>query len=172
MKKILHCIYFHRGSKELNKNNKILLQGQYLMPWSCYILKSYFYNKDIQKLQKETISLKQQMITLTTQKDLIEAEKRLYEDIVIKNSVIKTSVKNLLDLIPDPITLDKFLLSKNRLIIYGITPTKDIYNMLMLPPLESIFEKTTTYFYELPNGWYRFKSINIIKAKKDETAIN
>ena len=136
------------------------------------LLKAYFYNKDTQNMQKETIALKQQMIKLSTQKELIEAEKTLYEDIVIKNSVIKTSVKNLLDLIPDPITLDKFLLSKNKLIIYGITPTKDIYNMLMLPPLESIFEKTTTYFYEMPNGWYRFKSINIIKAKDNETANN
>ena len=135
------------------------------------LLKAYFYNKDTQKLNQESIALKQQIIKLNTQKELIFLQKTLYENVHVKNSVIKTSIKNLLDLIPDPITLDKFLLSKNKLIIYGITPTKDIYNMLMLPPLESIFESTKTYFYQLPNGWYRFKSINIIKAD-NENAYN
>jgi len=135
------------------------------------LLKAYFYNKDTQKLNKQTIYLKQQIIKLNSQKELIYLQKTLYENIQIKNSVIKTSIKNLLDLIPDPITLDKFLLSKNELVIYGITPTKDVYNMLMLPPLESIFESTTTYFYELPNGWYKFKSINKIKAD-NENAYN
>ncbi len=135
------------------------------------LLKAYFYNKDTQELNKNIINLKQQIIKLNTQKELIFLQKTLYENVHVKNSVIKTSIKNLLDLIPDPITLDKFLLSKNKLIIYGITPTKDVYNMLMLPPLESIFESTKTYFYQLPNGWYRFKSINIIKAD-NENAYN
>ena len=135
------------------------------------LLKAYFYNKDTQKLNRDTIALKQKIIKLNTQRELIFLQKTLYENVHVKNAVIKTSIKNLLDLIPDPITLDKFLLSKNKLIIYGITPTKDVYNMLMLPPLESIFEKTQTYFYQLPNGWYRFKSINTIKAD-NENAYN
>ncbi len=135
------------------------------------LLKAYFYNKDTQKLNRDTIVLKQKIIKLNTQRELIFLQKTLYENVHVKNAVIKTSIKNLLDLIPDPITLDKFLLSKNKLIIYGITPTKDVYNMLMLPPLESIFEKTQTYFYQLPNGWYRFKSINTIKAD-NENAYN
>ncbi len=135
------------------------------------LLKAYFYNKDTQKLNDNSLILKQKIIKLNTQKELIFLQKALYENVHVKNSVIKTSIKNLLDLIPDPITLDKFLLSKNKLIIYGITPTKDVYNMLMLPPLESIFESTKTYFYQLPNGWYKFKSINIIKAD-NENAYN
>jgi len=135
------------------------------------LIKAYLYNKDTKELEKQTTYLKEQITTLNSQKKLITLQKTLYENIQIKNSVIKTSIKNLLDLIPDPITLDKFLLSKNQLIIYGITPTKDVYNMLMLPPLQSIFESTTTYFYTLPNGWYKFKSINKIKAD-NENAYN
>ena len=135
------------------------------------LIKSFIYNKEIQKFNRMSINLQEQILKLNTQKELINLEKTLYENIEIKNSVIKTSIKNLLDLIPDPITLDKFLLSKNKLIIYGITPTKDVYNLLMLPPLESIFESTKTYFYQLPNGWYKFKSINIIKAD-NENAYN
>jgi len=135
------------------------------------LLKSFIYNKETKKLKQQTAYLQNQINNLNSQKKFIIVQKNLYENIQIKNSVIKTSIKNLLDLIPDPITLDKFLLSKNKLIIYGITPTKDVYNMLMLPPLESIFENTTTYFYKLPNGWYKFKSINTIKAN-DENAYN
>ena len=79
--------------------------------------------------------------------------------------VLFLGIKNLLDLIPDPITLTSISFDKNKLIIYGITPTKDIYNMLMLPPLESIFTKTKTYFYQMNNGWYKFKSENYLKEK-------
>ncbi len=85
---------------------------------------------------------------------------------MVKNSLLKQSIKNLLDLIPDPITLSSCEFDKNRLVLYGITPSKDIYNILMLPPLESIFNETKTYFYQMPNGWYRFKSENYLKSKQ------
>ena len=128
------------------------------------LIKAYIYSKNIDTLSKEEINLKEKTIQLKKQKENILLQKELYETITVKNSVIKDSVKNLLDLVPDPITLEKFLFSKNRLIIYGITPTKDIYNLLMLPPLESIFQTTETEFIRLPNGWYRFKSINTLKS--------
>jgi len=130
------------------------------------LIKAYFYNKSTQQMSKETVILKQKIINLNLEKENILLQKSLYEDILTKNSVIKESVKNLLDLVPDPITLDKFMLSKNKLIIYGTTPTKDIFNLLMLPPLESIFENTKTYFFQMPNGWYKFKSINKLKSEK------
>jgi len=135
------------------------------------LIKSYFYSKTINELSKEEITLKEKIINLQKEKENILKQKELYENILVKNSVIKDSVKNLLDLVPDPITLQKFLFSQNKLIIYGITPTKDVYNLLMLPPLESIFQTTKTEFIQLPNGWYRFKSINTIKSD-NEAAFN
>jgi hypothetical protein len=86
---------------------------------------------------------------------------------MIKNQLTKQQIKNLLDLIPDPITLEKFYIDNDKLIIYGITPTKDAYNLLMLPPLESLFAKTITTFYKLPNGWYKFKSENYLKSENE-----
>jgi len=133
------------------------------------LIKAYFYNKSTQDMNKEIVLLKQKIIKLNLEKENILLQKSLYENIVTKNSVIKESVKNLLDLVPDPITLTKFMLSNNKLIIYGITPTKDVFNLLMLPPLESIFENTKTYFYQMPNGWYRFKSINTLKSQNENT---
>ncbi len=133
------------------------------------LLKAYFYTKNTNTLSKEEITLKEKIIKLQSEKENILEQKELYENILIKNSVIKDSVKNLLDLVPDPITLDKFLFSKNKLVIYGITPTKEVYKLLMLPPLESIFQDTTTEFIQLPNGWYRFKSTNTIKSDNENS---
>ena len=135
------------------------------------LVKSYFYTKYYQSNNQDIITLNTKISSLTLQKENIKLQKILYENIMVKNSVIKDSIKNLLDLIPDPVTLNKFLLKKDSLIIYGITPTKDVYNLLMLPPLESIFNNTKTIFYQMPNGWYKFKSINTLKGD-NETAFN
>ncbi len=135
------------------------------------LVKAYFYSKNNQIYNQNIITLNTKISSLTLQKENIKLQKTIYEDIMVKNSLIKDSIKNLLDLIPDPITLNKFLLKKDSLIIYGITPTKDVYNLLMLPPLESIFTKTDTTFYQMPNGWYKFKSINKLKGN-NETAFN
>jgi len=133
------------------------------------LVKAYFFNKETQEMNREISILTQKITNLDLEKDNILLQKSLYEDILTKNEIIKQSVKNLLDLVPDPITLTKFKLNKNTLIIYGITPTKDIYKLLMLPPLESIFEETKTYFYQMPNGWYKFKSINKLKSQNENT---
>ncbi len=135
------------------------------------LVKSYFYTKYYQSNNQNIMILNTKISSLSLQKENIKLQKTLYENIMVKNSLIKDSIKNLLDLIPDPITLNKFLLKKNSLIIYGITPTKDVYNLLMLPPLESIFSNTKTIFYQMPNGWYKFKSINTLKGN-NETAFN
>ena len=131
-------------------------------------LKAFFLQKDANELKQKTASLIQNEKTLNSKKDFIYTQKALYEDIQIKNQLTKQQIKNLLDLIPDPITLERFYIDDNKLIIYGITPTKDVYNMLMLPPLKSIFTKTVTTFYELPNGWFRFKSENYIKSENED----
>ena len=128
-------------------------------------IKTILYSSDVDSFNQEIISLKQKLSKINEEKQFIYKQKTLYEDIMVKNSLMKDSIKNLLDLIPDPITLSSISFDKNKLIIYGITPTQDIYNMLMLPPLESIFTQTKTYFYQTKSGWYKFKSENYLKEK-------
>ncbi len=148
----------------------ILISSILYMLFALFLfVKSYIYIKDIKQFSQQTVVLKEKIIHLKKQKNDILIQKTLYGNIMVKNSVIKDSVKNLLDLIPDPITLECFMFSKNKLIIYGITPTKDVYNLLMLPPLQSIFESTQSTFYQMPNGWYKFKSINTIKNDYENT---
>ena len=129
-------------------------------------IKTYFYKKDIEYCNGEIVYLQKEISKIDKNKQFIYKQKSLYEELVIKNSLTKDSIKNLLDLVPDPVALDSVFFDKDRLIIYGITPTKEIYNMLMLPPLESIFTHTKTYFYQMKNGWYKFKSENYLKEKK------
>jgi len=129
-------------------------------------LKSYIFHKDVLSFQNKTMIFQQKLDNIEKEKNFIIKEKTIYEDINVKNSLLKQSIKNLLDLIPDPITLNACKLDKNRLILYGITPSKDIYNLLMLPPLESIFTDAKTSFYQMPNGWYKFKSENYLKTEK------
>ena len=138
----------------------------YILFAAFLFIKTYFFQSDIDKFNKDIKKLEAQIKEIKKEKEFINIQKDFYSNILVNNSLKRDSIKNLLDLIPDPITLTKIYFDKNKLIIYGITPTKDIYNLLMLPPLESIFTTTKTYFYQMPNGWYRFKSENILKDEQ------
>jgi len=135
--------------------------------FSLFLLtKSYFYKKDIIEAKKEIVQNNKSYKDFSQKIDFINKEKMLYTQITVNNELLKNGVKNLLDLIPDPITLTDLKVEKNSLYIYGITPSKEVYNILLLPPLKSIFTQTTTNFYQMDNGWYRFESINILKEDK------
>jgi hypothetical protein len=77
-----------------------------------------------------------------------------------KNIFISTSIKNLFQMIPEKITLSKVELKEKEVVIYGVTPTKDIYNLRLLASLKAIFDKSYTSFYLQENGWYKFVSYN------------
>jgi hypothetical protein len=134
---------------------------------------SLFLAFEAYKNQKETKNLKNQIIKnnqiikkFNKKINFINKEKTLYTNIMVNNQLLKDGVKNLLDLIPDPITVTNVQIKKDSLIIYGITPTKDVYNLLLIPPLKAIFNQIHTNFYQMDNGWYRFKSINSLKEEQ------
>jgi len=90
----------------------------------------------------------------------IERLARKYETIQTNNTLLKESIQNLFDLVPDQITLTKAILDRDGLVLYGVTPSKDVYNYLLLAPLKSVFQRNVTTFYPLENGWWRFVSVN------------
>jgi hypothetical protein len=96
---------------------------------------------------------------------LVELEIKKSELVVTQNTLIKESIHNLFDLIPDAITLTKAQLDQNSLILYGETPTKDIYEFMLQAPLRSIFHHTYTSFYPTQNGWYNFVSTNYLEEE-------
>jgi len=135
--------------------------------FSLFLLtKSYFYRQDIKDYKMQITKNNKEIIDLTNKINFIKEEKILYTKIDVNNELLKDGVKNLLDLIPDPITLTNIKIEKNSLYIYGITPSKEVYNILLLPPLKSIFNYTKTNFYQMDNGWYRFESINTLKEEQ------
>jgi len=107
----------------------------------------------IEKFKKEIDRLRNDIAFLNK-------EKSVAEDIYASNTILKNSIKNLFDLVPDQITLSRVIMQKNSLALYGITPSKDTFNFLLGSPLRSIFQSSNTIFYLNDNGWYRFVSIN------------
>lgn len=142
-----------------------------IMLFSTYIFllyKDYTFQKEKLETIEARISLQNEIKKMKNQIAYIEKQKDLSERIFTKNSVLKDSITNLFDLVPERITLSEAKLLKNGLILYGITPNKDVYNFMLQAPLRSIFHKTYSSFYPAGNGWLRFVSTNYIDQDQAE----
>ncbi len=124
--------------------------------------KDYRFTQNLQEIQQRKIELEANVQKMNSQITFIEKELLLSESITTKNTVLKDSIANLFDLVPQRITLSQATLLKNGLILHGITPNKDIYNFMLQAPLRSIFHRTYSSFYEAENGWLKFVSTNYI----------
>lgn len=129
-------------------------------------LKIYTFEQSIVRIEEKKVDLNDAIIKMQNQISIIEQESDKAEKITTENSVLKESIKNLFDLVPDRITLSQVDLRKDALIIYGTTPSKEVYEFLLQAPLRSIFNSTYTSFYQLENGWLSFVSTNKIDDKE------
>ncbi len=125
--------------------------------------KTSFYIKMLKDGYQEINLQKNSFETIKNEYKILKMQQELFTDIHSSNLMLKNSIKNLFDLIPDQITLNKVFMEENKLILYGQTPSKNAYNMLLAPPLESIFNKSFVKFYLKKRGWYSFVSTNEIK---------
>lgn len=140
--------------------------------YSFLLYKDFSYKDDIALNKKQKDIFKSDIKDIKEKIRIIEAQKVLAQKIYTQNSVLKESIQNLFDLVPARITLSKAELLEDGLILYGITPNKDVYNFMLQAPLRSIFHKTYSSFYPAGNGWYRFVSTNYMKPKDDEVFKN
>jgi len=138
------------------------------LTYAFLLFKDYRFSHDIDELTHKKTVLKKDISKMKEQIAFIEKENLLSEKIFTQNTVLKDSITNLFDLIPQRITLSEASILKNGLILHGITPNKDVYNFMLQAPLRSIFHKTYSSFYQLDNGWLRFVSTNYI----DESEID
>lgn len=113
-------------------------------------------------VKNERIKLEKDIDSIDAKIGFILRQKAVAEEIYANNIILKDSMKNLFDLVPDQITLNKVIMEKDSLIIYGVTPTKDTYDFLLATPLKSIFHTSQTIFYLTDKGWYNFVSTNKI----------
>ncbi|MFT7861029.1 MAG: hypothetical protein ABXS93_08830 [Sulfurimonas sp.] len=136
------------------------------------VFKEYNYQSDKLETIEARIALQKDIENMKNQIAYIEKQKDLSEEVFTKNSVLKDSITNLFDLVPERITLSKAKLLKNGLVLYGVTPNKDVYNFMLQAPLRSIFHKTYSSFYPAGNGWLRFVSTNYIDLDEEFTDEN
>ena len=126
------------------------------------LVKIAIYKKDTIRINNERAMLDQKINEKDDFMEYLLRQKSLGEEIFSSNTLLKDSMKNLFDLVPDQITLSRVIIKKDSLIIYGKTPTKDSFNFLLSAPLKSIFSTSNTMFYLTSKGWYNFVSTNKI----------
>lgn len=113
-----------------------------------------------QELESRRAELVQKIMQADEDMAQMEQQRKFGEEVYGSNGMLKESVRNLFELVPDQITLTQVTLERNALIINGITPSKEVYNFLLAVPLKSIFNDSKAEFYLMPNSWYSFESIN------------
>ncbi len=141
----------------------IVVMSLFMMIFNLYLA------FDISSFKTGIVDLTKQREALETKIDqddeaigLILRQKAVAEEIFSNNTLLKESMKNLFDLVPDQITLKKVEMERNSLILYGVSPTQDAFNFLLAAPLKSIFHTSNTTFYLTKEGWYNFVSVNKI----------
>ena len=123
-------------------------------------------------------NLEEFQLNIQNQKDEIEQQKlkiKNYKLANIKNiemskanKSLKNGIKNIFLLIPDQITINKLLLKKYDIKIYGKTNSPKTYKLLLEPPLKSIFDSSKVGFTKISDTEYLFTSHNKIKRDKNE----
>jgi len=136
--------------------------------YSFLQFRDYRFEQDRADATQQKKDVQLNISKMNKQVALIEKQSMLAEKVFTKNSVLKDSINNLFDLVPGRITLSQAMIMENGLILYGITPNKDVYNFMLQAPLRSIFHRTYSSFYPADNGWLRFVSTNYI----DEEELN
>lgn len=123
--------------------------------YAFLMLKTYGFESEMVRFDEETKVLRSEMSGMDTKIAFIEKEAAHAEQVFTSNTVLKESIKNLFDLVPERITLSQAELDDHKLVLYGVTPNKEVYEFLLHAPLRSIFHRTYSSFYPIENGWYR-----------------
>ncbi|WP_201352464.1 hypothetical protein [Hydrogenimonas urashimensis] len=155
-----------KPKKRLDQESRILaifllITLLLVLGFSAFVyLKKRSMAEEIVSMKEQTRMLKKKSERFKNEIARIERIAQKYEMINTNNTLLKESIQNLFDLVPDQITLTKAILDREGLVLYGVTPSKDVYNYLLLAPLKSVFQRNVTTFYPLENGWWRFVSVN------------
>jgi len=136
--------------------------------YSFLLFKDYNFTQTKIDIEQKYSELNITLSQMDEQIEHIDAQYLLSQKVYTQNSVLKESIANLFDLVPERITLSEAKLLKNGLVLYGITPNKDIYNFMLQAPLRSIFHRTYSSFYPLENGWFSFVSTNYIDEESND----
>ncbi|RDU73564.1 hypothetical protein CQA57_04470 [Helicobacter anseris] len=119
-------------TEQSTKNSKDMVQKQ------------DFYYQQIQKVQSNQKRLEYELLVI--------------KDDITDNMLVKDAIDNLLNLIPDQITISLIEIKDQSLVIKGNTPSKEVFRYLLQDPLKAIFGESKVSFFMLSNGGYEFVS--------------
>ncbi|MGE4295618.1 MAG: PilN domain-containing protein [Campylobacterales bacterium] len=118
-------------------------------------------NQESEQFKQERAAYEAKIAQLETDTRFVLEEAELVSRVLGRNKVIKDSLINLFDLVPDQIYLTDLEISAKTMRIKGYTPSKEVFNYLLRPPLESIFQRTEVSFFPVGNGWFAFDCLSI-----------
>ena len=140
-----------------------------ILTYAFLLFRDYRFEVNKADIIQEKLNLRADIQRMNATIHATEDQYIVSQRVFTKNTVLKDSIKNLFDLVPNRITLSEAKIMEDGLILYGITPNKDIYNFMLQAPLRSIFHRSYSSFYPADNGWLKFVSTNYIdEEKKDE----
>jgi hypothetical protein len=162
-----------RKKSALTKEFQLLLTFFYVtffmlfMTYAFLIFKDYRFEQESVEIIDKKVQTRVYIKNMQKDISIIEKQNLFSESVFVSNSVLKDSITNLFDLVPNSITLSQAKLLENGLVLYGITPNKDVYNFMLAAPLRSIFHRTYSSFYPAKNGWLRFVSTNYTDEEEE-----
>jgi len=124
--------------------------------------KSSFYIKMLDNLHQQNSTAEKNVTHLQKKVMMVKMQGELVQEVKKANAVLKESIQNMFDLIPDQITLTKVVMEKKSLYLKGYTDSKASYTLLLEPPLKSIFTKTDVKFTKDKKGRMVFESYSTI----------
>jgi len=136
--------------------------GMLVLSYSFLKIKTLMYENTMEELLAKGETLKEGIVSMHENIAYVKIQRQHSEGIYTENTVLKESIHNLFDLVPEKITLSQAMLKEDELILYGVTPSKEVYEFLLQAPLRSIFHRSYTSYYAMPNGWYSFVSKNYL----------
>ncbi len=144
----------------------LIIAATLIIGFSTFLfVKSYAKGSSSEDMSKQIAVMSKEIERYKYQARQIQELRLKADEVYTTNELLRESIKNLFDLVPDQITLTRSIMQKKRLVLYGVTPSKEVYNFMLLSPLKSIFHENKTTFYSLENGWYRFVSVNILHGE-------
>ncbi|STQ83641.1 hypothetical protein [Helicobacter fennelliae] len=85
------------------------------------------------------------------------------------HNIRKEKLRDLLEIIPDKITINFIEFSNYSLTLKGVTPSKEFFYFGLQALLKASFGKSSVNFYALPNGWYQFISLSYIEQELSQS---
>lgn len=140
---------------------------------SLYVALEYEISATIESTKKATLDrkfLSAEAVRLKSNYEALKEDLAFATEIKTSNILLKDNISNIFAIIPDQVTLTKVEISQNCLVLYGQTPSKELYNLHLAPALKSIFTTSETSFSKSPNGGMKFISVNKLDNKEAEDA--